>query len=698
MTVTNNVYLGTSLDAVTSADASVRVSQGQDANTYDPPASLAYGQTYYWRVDGVAAAPDSTIYPGPVWRFTVEPVAYPIANVTATASSFNAGSKPENTVNGLGLNENDRHSTADADMWFSGKSVSGPIWIQFEFDRVYKLHEMWVWNYNTALEAILGGGAKDVNVEYSTNGSDWTLLRETRSSTRRRAARTTPTTRRWTSQASRPSTSSSPSRTTGAGCVPQCGLSEVQFFQIPVRATEPVPAAAATDVDPRDPGPELESRDGKRPRTKSISARTCRRWPMASPRSPRSDQASYTPSALNLDTTYYWKVVEVNDAETPGAWTGDVWSFSTPSFLAVDDFESYTDDEGQRIYQSWIDGWDDPANGSIVGYSEAPFAERTIIHGGRQSMPLAYDNTSGAVRSEAKRTFETPQDWTQHGVKTLVVFFRGQTSNSPAPLYLKINDTKIAFNNGAAATTSPLWKQWNIELATAGVNLKSVKSLTIGIEGSGTGTLFVDDIRLYATAPEVVSPADPGTTGLVALYAMDGNVQDSSGKNYHGTSAGDGRLRRRLLRPGSDLQRHQHLRGPAHRPAGATLTRYDHRHARELQRRHRLLAADLRLRLGHHGLHVPEPAPGHRRRHAVRDPHRDGGRAGRGLARRHAHRLAPHGRHDRQQDDDDEAVPRRRAGGLGRHDPAAQGPGQHDPELARPIAVDGRRVLLRHAR
>ena len=73
----------------------------------------------------------------------------------------------------------------------------------------------------------------------------------------------------------------------------------------------------------------------------------------------------------------------------------------------------------------------------------------------------------------------------------------------------------------------------------AAATVKSVKSLAIGVEGSGTGTLFVDDIRLYATAPEVVGATDPGTTGLVALYTMDDNVQDSSGKNYHGTLTGD---------------------------------------------------------------------------------------------------------------------------------------------------------------
>jgi len=104
---------------------------------------------------------------------------------------------------------------------------------------------------------------------------------------------------------------------------------------------------------------------------------------------------------------------------------------------------------------------------------------------------------------------------------------------------VKINDTKVVYNGGAAATALPLWKQWNIDLAATGANLKSVKSLAVGVEGSGVGTVFIDDIRLYRDAPAVVAPTDPGTGGIVANYLFDGNVQDSSGRNNHGTIGGD---------------------------------------------------------------------------------------------------------------------------------------------------------------
>ena len=82
----------------------------------------------------------------------------------------------------------------------------------------------------------------------------------------------------------------------------------------------------------------------------------------------------------------------------------------------------------------------------------------------------------------------------------------------------------------------PLWKQWNIDLT--GMNLSNVTSLSIGIEGSSEGMIFIDDFMLYRTAPSVVQPEDPGTGNLTAQYEMENNVQDSSGNNLHGTVFG----------------------------------------------------------------------------------------------------------------------------------------------------------------
>jgi F5/8 type C domain/Right handed beta helix region len=103
-------------------------------------------------------------------------VVYPISDVVATSNAISEeGAEPENTVNGSGLNDNDEHSTKSTDMWL-GQPEDGGVYIQFEFDDVYELDEMWVWNYNVMFEFLLGFGIKEATIEYSENGTDWTTL------------------------------------------------------------------------------------------------------------------------------------------------------------------------------------------------------------------------------------------------------------------------------------------------------------------------------------------------------------------------------------------------------------------------------------------------------------------------------------------------------------------------------------------
>jgi hypothetical protein len=142
----------------------------------------------------------------------------------------------------------------------------------------------------------------------------------------------------------------------------------------------------------------------------------------------RQAEAAFTPAEeLQWGQIYYWRVDEVNDAHPGSPWKGRVWSFTVADFVIVDDFESYNDeeDQGTRIYETWIDGYADSSSGSIVGNWEPPFAERTIVHGGKQSLPLDYNNVKSPYFSEAYREFSPAQDWTTHGVSDLVLWLRG---------------------------------------------------------------------------------------------------------------------------------------------------------------------------------------------------------------------------------------------------------------------------------
>ena len=179
---THNVYFGTSQEDVkaasTDAPLGVLVSKGQTGTTYTPDSILEYGQTYFWRIDEVNGPPDHAIFRGKIWAFTVEPYVYPITGVTATASSSEKSTtEPANTINGSGLT-GDLHGTNATTMWNTASTDPGPVWVQYQFDNLYKLSELWVWNYNGDFEPVLGYGFKDVAIEYSTDGTTWTVLKE----------------------------------------------------------------------------------------------------------------------------------------------------------------------------------------------------------------------------------------------------------------------------------------------------------------------------------------------------------------------------------------------------------------------------------------------------------------------------------------------------------------------------------------
>jgi hypothetical protein len=306
----------------------------------------------------------------------------------------------------------------------------------------------------------------------------------------------------------------------------------------------------------------------------------------------RQAVASYAPpEALQWGQTYYWRIDEYNTDGTLS--TGRVWTFTVANYLIPDDFERYTDDVGNRIFQTWKDGWgyNEPApgypgngTGSAVGYSQPPFAEQTIVHGGSQSMPLGYDNsgaTGKARYSETQREWASPQDWTKGNVKALTLWFYGDPANSAEQLYVALEDNaghiKVVNHPDPEAVQGRAWQEWNIDLtqfSAAGVNLKAIKKMYIGLgnrtspKAGGTGTMYIDDIRVYPSRciPSMgkppadlsgncivdqadvdilanlwldtgfqITPVNPGTAGLVAQYPFNGNANDVIG-SHNGTT------------------------------------------------------------------------------------------------------------------------------------------------------------------
>ncbi len=505
---THDVYLGTVFDDVNSADRAnpidVLVSEGQDSTTCDPGGLLEFNQTYYWRVDEVNAAPDNTIFKGNVWSFTTEPFAYPIQDIVATSNLISeAAAGPEKTVDGSGLNAADEHSTLASDMWLGAPAGEEPLWLQFEFDRVYKLHEIEVWNYNVEFELVLGFSVKDMTVEYSEDGATWTTLGDVQlAQGTAKSDYTANTTIDFGGLAVKYVRFTINS---GFGAVPhpQYGLSEVRFLYIPAHARYPQPADGATEVDV---DTVMSWRAGREAASHEVYLSTDEAAVANGATLLETiDTASFAVGPLDFGTMYYWKINEVNEAEAVTSWEGTVWSFMTQEYAVIDDFEGYTEDEGSRLYDTWIDGWTNET-GSMVGYIDGPFVERKIVNGGKQSMPLEYNNADAPFYSEASRTWTTGQDWTASGADSFRLHFQGNEANAAEALYVAIEDSSgqvaVVAHADPQAVTVADWQEWVIPLGEfGGVDLASVQTVYIGFgsrdnpTAGGTGLVFIDDVE-----------------------------------------------------------------------------------------------------------------------------------------------------------------------------------------------------------
>ena len=295
---------------------------------------------------------------------------------------------------------------------------------------------MHVWNSNQKVETIIGFGAKSVLIEYSLDGTTWTALNTVE------FARADGTANYAGFPVDMGDVLARSIRLTiqsnWSPYFQQTGLSEVRFSYVPVQARQPNPAMNAEGV-PVDTA--LDWREGRQAASQKIYlAKNIASVADGTALVDTTAASFYQPASLDFGSFYYWKVDEVNDAASTPVWVGDVWTFTTAEFAAIDDFESYTNESPNRVFQTWIDGLgfskDDhfptgnPGNGTgaTVGYdpSLGNIMETSIIHGGGQSMPVEYNNVNPPYYSEIERTWDTPQNWTTSGATDLSLWFRGR--------------------------------------------------------------------------------------------------------------------------------------------------------------------------------------------------------------------------------------------------------------------------------
>ncbi|MHC4310347.1 MAG: carbohydrate binding domain-containing protein [Planctomycetota bacterium] len=381
--VTHDVYMGDNFDDVNDGTGDTfRINQtdefyiaGFPGNAY--PDGLVHGTTYYWRIDEVNDADPNSPWKGDVWSFTVTPKTAYTPNPVDGAElvdlnvtlSWAAGfeAKLHYIVFGEDFDEVNNAATGTSNSTMNFSP--GPL----------KLAKTYFWRVDESdgLETHKGevwsftteGAVSDPNPANGTVGVKPSVILS------------------W-----------------DAGAV--AASHEVYF------GSDADAVANATKALPEYKGPKALGEE------------------------------SYDPGVLSLNTTYYWRIEEVNDVNPDSPWTGKVWSFTTSDYFVIDDFEDYDTGENQ-IWFSWHDGLGAgtvgnpnyvPGNGtgSAVGDENTPsYTEETIVNGGNQSMPLAYDNNKQgfANYSEVELTLTDQRDWTEEGVAKLSLWFRGNRAS-----------------------------------------------------------------------------------------------------------------------------------------------------------------------------------------------------------------------------------------------------------------------------
>jgi mannan endo-1,4-beta-mannosidase len=502
-TLSHDVYFSIDKAAVEARDPSAF--KGNQPGAAYTPGTLAKDTTYYWRVD--EHAPDNVLREGPVWSFTT---LGPEAGVRA---QYFRNTWVTGTPVSTQIEESIDHNWGEGAVAAGITDTVSALWtadLEVPFTGPYQLIttsddgvRLWLDGRLIISDWRSHGSTDDLVMVDLIAGQPYLLQMEWYENSGSVIARLW-----WQSDQIR------------REIVPAGPL------QLPVRAVCPYPANTAMNASQTlrlrwTAGEAAISHDvyfGED--ANAVAAATSADTSVCKGNFPDANPASKTfdPGVLVWNKTYYWRVDEVNQANANSPWKGSLWSFTTADFIVVDDFESYTDDIDNRIFQTWIDcyAYDSPGGGNcclIVGYMDAPFCEQKVVHTGLQSMPLDYNNVDAPYYGETTRTWDTAQNWMINGMDTLVLYFRAGkvslVSPNPQPLYVAVQDSTnhvaVVNHPDADAVAKVEWQEWKIPLAdfaAAGVNVTKVKKMYIGIgdranpKPGGAGLLFIDDVRV----------------------------------------------------------------------------------------------------------------------------------------------------------------------------------------------------------
>lgn len=234
----------------------------------------------------------------------------------------------------------------------------------------------------------------------------------------------------------------------------------------------------------------------------------------------RQTATTFDPGTLSLNTTYYWRIDEVNNNHPDSPWRGDVLNFKVKRYVTVDDFERYDVNAGDpNLAATWNDS---RSLGDMWRYLDKSEGYDST----NQCMNLGYRNQWSPWYAETERTFDSNQNWTIQDIKSMSMFIKGEAANFDQPMYIKVTDgdgnTGMVINEDPNITLQTNWTGWLIDLNDpnlSSVNLANVKKFMIGFgDGAPTGMIAdwdwakVDEIRV---SPQVYTSADFDGNGRV---------------------------------------------------------------------------------------------------------------------------------------------------------------------------------------
>ncbi|MHC4498326.1 MAG: LamG domain-containing protein, partial [Planctomycetota bacterium] len=220
---------------------------------------------------------------------------------------------------------------------------------------------------------------------------------------------------------------------------------------------------------------------------------------------------TYDPSPLDLGTTYYWRIDEVNDTNDD-RWTGKLWMFKVADYLIIDNFDDDTAQDPPTY--DWV-------NGNVLGTGATLSLRSTppeVI--GEHSMRYDYTNfmdwQSGyGYYSETETVSLEPNDWDYYDVKTISLWFYGTVGNDATEDETQMNLGLEDDSNYAVVWYGELaeeeitdvqveqWQLWEITTTRfTNINFSDVKKICIGFGtrgwpmAAGGGTVYFDEINL----------------------------------------------------------------------------------------------------------------------------------------------------------------------------------------------------------